>query len=225
MGPAGQDATDQRSLFARVLLAVVAGAALVHFAPSPALAHGPCGCLNPVLTSAGDQVRITGGPGRGQAGGTGWPAYRVVFNADPDDFGTMPSYLSSAYRVDAPTTTVLSRPRRQPTRKGRFRVPSGTPPGLYMVQIFDGSEGGSHSTFDYLHVVDRDEPEQGGVVGQDSAAVGQEPASPPAAQGGAPATAATRREGGEPWPLLGAVALASLGVGIAVGVRRGRRGS
>lgn len=225
MGPAVRHATDQPRLFARLLLAVVAGAALMHFTPSPALAHGPCGCLSPVLASTGDQIRITGGPGRGQAGDTGWPAYRVVFNADPDDFGTMPSYLSSAYRADAPTTTVLSRPRRQPTREGRFRVPSGTPPGLYLVQIFDSSEGGSHSTFDYVHVVDRDEPEQGGVVGQHSAAVGQEPASPPAAQQGRPATTSTPREGGEPWPLLGAAVLASLGVGIAVGVRRGRRAS
>jgi hypothetical protein len=37
--------------------------------------------------------------------------------------------------------------------------PRGTPPGLYMVLIFDGGEGGAHNTWDYLHVIDPAGPE------------------------------------------------------------------
>ncbi len=108
----------------------------------PAAGHGPCGCLQPVLTQVAAKVRITG------------PAYRVVFNPRPADLGIAPAYLTSAYRRDAPTVIVLSRSRKDPTRRGSFRVPK-TPDGLYMVLIFDGEEGGAHNTWDYLHVVDR----------------------------------------------------------------------
>jgi hypothetical protein len=129
-------------------------AALAALTTSPAAAHGPCGCLDPVLTQVGAKVRITGGPGVGQAKGSGWPAYRVVFNPRPTDLGIAPDYLTSAYRSDAPTVTVLSRSRKDPTRRGSLRVPT-TPDGLYIVLIFNGGEGGAHNTWDYLHVVDR----------------------------------------------------------------------
>lgn len=130
-------------------------AALVALTPSPAAGHGPCGCLDPVLAQVGTKVRITGGPGVGQAGGRGWPAYRVVFNPRPADLGIAPDYLTSAYRPEAPTVTVLSRSRKDPTRRGSFRVPK-TPDGLYIVLIFDGGEGGAHNTWAYLHVIDLD---------------------------------------------------------------------
>ncbi len=128
--------------------------------PSPAAGHGPCGCLDPILTQAGAKVRVTGGPGVGQARGGGLPAYRVGFNPRPTDLGIAPDYLTSAYRPEAPTVTVLSRSRKDPTRRGSFRVPK-TPDGLYMVLIFDGSEGGAHNTWDYLHVVNRARREPG----------------------------------------------------------------
>jgi hypothetical protein len=224
-----QDAADQPGARKPALLVAVAVIVLMGLGWSPALAHGPCSCLEPVQTPAGQQVRITGGPGRGQAESTGWPAYRVVFNPDPEDaeaWGIMPDYLASAYRADAPTTTVLSRPRRQPTREGRFRVPADAPPGLYMVQIFDGGEGGAHSTWSYVHVTDWEDPEQGGVVGQRNA-----PAGTPTTGQDASANTSTTQQGGTEWPLLGAVALAGFAVGIAalgaaLGVRRrARRGT
>jgi len=121
--------------------------------PSTAAGHGPCDCLEPVLTQVGAKVRLTVGPGSGEAGGRGWPAYKVIFNPRLADLGIAPDYLTSAYREDAPTVTVLSRSRRDPTRTGSFRVPK-TREGLYMVLIFDGSEGGAHNSWDYLHVVD-----------------------------------------------------------------------
>jgi hypothetical protein len=137
---------------ARRLVFALLAPAFAALTPPPAAAHGPCGCLNPVLAQVGTKVRITAGPGR--ASGRGWPAYRVVFNPRPADLGIAPAYLTSAYRPDGPTATVLSRSRKDPTRRGSFRVPK-TPDGLYMVLIFDGGEGGAHNTWDYLHVVDR----------------------------------------------------------------------
>jgi hypothetical protein len=79
----------------------------------------------------------------------------VVFNPRPTDLGIAPAYLTSAYRPEAPTVTVLSRSRKNPTRRGSFGVPK-TPDGLYLVLIFDGEEGGAHNTWDYLHVLDLD---------------------------------------------------------------------
>ena len=139
------------------LIGSVPALAVVNAAP--ATAHGPCSCVDPRIVEAGRQVRLTDGDGR-QAGGVGYPAYRVVFNPAPDDLGIAPQYLASAHRPDAPTTTVLSRSPRRPTRRGRFEVPEATPPGLYMVLIFDGEEGGAHNTWDYLHVVGRDGGEE-----------------------------------------------------------------
>ncbi len=128
--------------------------ALAVLNAAPAAAHGPCGCLDPRIVEPGSQVRLTASAGR-QAGGVGYPAYRVVFNPAPGDLGIAPPYLASAHRPDVPTTTVLSRSPRRPTRRGRFEVPGATPPGLYMVLIFDGEEGGAHNTWDYLHVTGR----------------------------------------------------------------------
>ncbi|CAA9485564.1 MAG: hypothetical protein AVDCRST_MAG69-1038 [uncultured Solirubrobacteraceae bacterium] len=143
----------------RALVALIGSvSALAVLTAAPAGAHGPCGCLDPRIVEAGSLVRLTDQQGR-QAGGAGYPAYRVVFNPARADLGIAPSYLASAHRPDAPTTTVLSRSPRRPTRRGRFEVPRATPPGLYMVLIFDGEEGGAHNTWDYLHVVGRDRGE------------------------------------------------------------------
>ena len=70
-------------------------ALVVLWNPATAVAHGPCGCLNPVVVQAGAQVRITETPA--QPEGVGWPAYRAVFNPRPSDFGIAPDYLASAY--------------------------------------------------------------------------------------------------------------------------------
>jgi hypothetical protein len=59
---------------------------------------------------------------------------------------------ASAYQRAAPTRTLLARAVRNPARRASYRVPA-VPPGVYLVLIFDGSEGGSHSTWDYFHVL------------------------------------------------------------------------
>ncbi len=140
----------------RAVVALIGSVSALAVLPAtPAAGHGPCGCVDPRIVGAGSQVRLAD-PAGCQAGGVGYPAYRVVFNPARDDLGIAPPYLASAHRPDVPTTTVLSRSPRRPTRRGRFEVPEATPPGLYMVLIFDGEEAGAHNTWDYLHVIGRD---------------------------------------------------------------------
>jgi hypothetical protein len=139
----------------RVALRVVSALALVAlWLPGSAVGHGPCECLHPVEVEAGGHVRV------------GYPAYRVIFNPRPVDLGIAPRYLASAYRADVPTTRVLSRSHHRPTRRGQFRVPTATPPGLFMVLVFDGEEGGDHNTWEYLHVIDRRDSEPAAVIAQ-----------------------------------------------------------
>lgn len=116
--------------------------ALVAMVASPgAEAHGPCECTFPQVVEPGQKVRT----------GT---AYMVIWNPAPRDFRkqTTPRDLASGYRSDAPTVTVLRRAPNKPLRRASFTVPHRTPPGLYFVLVFDGSEGGAHTTWDYLQV-------------------------------------------------------------------------
>jgi hypothetical protein len=181
--------------------------ALGVWTPAAAEAHGPCGCLNPKLVQPGGQVRLTDSAGR-QARGVGQPAYRVIFNPRPSDYGIAPMSLASAFRADAPTTTVIARPRHRPTRKGRFRVPKETPPGLYMVLIWDGGEGGAHNTWHYLHVTDRDDPDTRGVVAQRE--------EPPQRRDGdrPPLPAPGGSDASTPWPLILGIGLGGLTLGV-----------
>lgn len=126
-------------LACRLLLATLVLA--IALPVNRALAHGPCGCLFPSLGKPGTRMTITH-----------TPAYHVLFNPRPAQLGIAPKELASAYRPGAPTVTLLSRPRTKPIPRTTFRIPS-VPPGVYMVLIFDGSEGGAHNTWDYLHVL------------------------------------------------------------------------
>lgn len=173
-------------------------------------------------------MRLTDAAGHPAAGVVGYPAYRVDFNPRPTDFGIAPGYLASSYRADAPTTTVLSRPRREPTRTGRFRVPNGTPAGLYMVLIWDGDEGGAHNTWEYLHVVDRDESDGLGVVAQrDEPRPTAERLRPENATRSAQGNPTPEKPSGSssstPWSLIAAIGLGSLFLGAVGGRAAGRR--
>jgi hypothetical protein len=188
-------------------------AALVLAAAPAAAGHGPCTCLSPILVEPGQQVRLTDAVGR-QAGGAGYPAYRVVFNPRPSDFGIAPGYLAGAYRADVPTSTVLSRPREDPTRKGRFRVPPATPDGLYLVLIWDGDEAGAHNTWGYLHVANPDASAGRGVVAQ----------RPQATAAGASPPTKGSEDDATPWTLIAGTGLAGLFLGALAGRARSGRG-
>lgn len=131
--------------FRRPLLCVLTAAIVL---PPPAVAHGPCDCLKPSRAHSGERVRVSG-PARG--GSIGYPAYRILFNPRPRDLGIAPRRLAREYQPDAPTLTLLERPRTRPTRKAYFRVPQ-VPAGRYLVLIWDGEEGGAHNTWERLEV-------------------------------------------------------------------------
>ena len=203
----------------RALLVIFAAVVLMATSDvTPALGHGPCRCLDPRVSEAGGSVRVGFEVGIGEITGRGHPAYRVIFNPRPGDLGIAPRLLASAYRADVPTTTVMSRPRDRPTRRGRFRVPAATLPGVYMVLIFDGSEGGAHNTWEYLHVINPDEA-TAGVVARPRPT--RDPAAAPAGEGRRDASS---HESAGSWAVLGAVALACLLLAAAsLKWRRGRR--
>lgn len=129
--------------FAAVLLMLTG---VIGLNPTIASAHGPCECVFPVDVVAGQQISV----GR---------AEKVVWNPRPDDFQnqTSPVDLASGFRTDAPSEVVFESDR--PVRRARFSMPAETPPGIYFVLIFDGSEGGSHTTWDYVQVRGRPSPQ------------------------------------------------------------------
>jgi hypothetical protein len=122
-------------------------AAAWQISPPPAAAHGPCSCTWPVVVSPGGALRTGSG-------------YKAIWNPRPADFAnqTTPIELASGHRPDAPTRTVLQGSRSHPRRRMVVRVPRATPPGIYLVLVFDGSEAGWHTTWDYVQVPSRPTP-------------------------------------------------------------------
>ena len=128
-------------------MAVAASAFAVS--AGPVSAHGPCACLTPASGASGTTV----------AAATG--AYKVVFNPDRTDLGIGPKSLWEAHRPGVVATVVLRSPYTYSDLPLRgpveFRVPVA-PPGRYLVSIYDGSEGGSHYTWEYFRVTERQTP-------------------------------------------------------------------
>jgi hypothetical protein len=158
-----------------------------------AAAHGPCDCITPELGETGVRVRIAR-----------TTAFKVIFNPKPAQYGAAmrDTGYASAYQSGAPTATVLSLPRNRRQRNAKFRVPD-VPPGVYLVLIFDGSELGQHTTWDYYHVI-----------------------GPPPATRQAAATPPRAPEGGDDGvkvPVVG-LAVATLVLIALVAVTRGVRG-
>lgn len=134
-------------LRASSLVAVAASAFAVS--AGPVSAHGPCACLTPASGATGTTVSAATG------------AYKVVFNPDRTDLGIGPKSLWQAHRSGVVPTVVFRSPYKYsdlPLRDPvEFRVPTA-PPGRYLVSIYDGSEGGSHYTWEYFRVKERQTP-------------------------------------------------------------------
>lgn len=124
------------------------GTAIVLLLAAVASAHGPCDCLEPSRASPGDRVQVRGPT---LDGTVGYLAYRILFNPRQSDLGIAPPRLGQDHRPDAPTITLLDRPRTRPTRTASFQTPR-VPPGRYLVVIWDGEEGGAHNTWEHLVV-------------------------------------------------------------------------
>lgn len=85
----------------------------------------------------------------------------MVFNPDRTDLGIGPKSLWEAHRLGVVPTVVFRSPYKYSDLPLRgpveFRVPVA-PPGRYLVSIYDGSEGGSHYTWEYFRVNERQTP-------------------------------------------------------------------
>jgi hypothetical protein len=184
------------SLVGCVLIGSVAGNLV---GPPGASAHGPCRCLVPTLGVPGQKVTIAR-----------TPAYKVIFNPGPAAFGGAMRQVGyqSSYEPNAPTVTVVSRPRTQPKRRATFHVPKA-PPGVYLVLIFDGSERGTHTTWEYFHVLGRAPRSREQVISQ---------ARAPAERRQAPVTEDAGLSFGAAIVGVGALVVA-LGAGVALGRR------
>jgi hypothetical protein len=73
---------------------------------------------------------------------------RVVWNPSKLDLPLGPPALWSRHR-DGPTRELFR--SDEPTRDVAVRIPDARP-GVYLVATFDGSEGGSHYTWDFVRV-------------------------------------------------------------------------
>ena len=131
---------------------IVLTIALLALPAQAAQGHGPCQCSFPEVGEAGTKVK------------TRSAAYKVIINPRAEDFLIGPSGIESAYRPEAPRKVLLSRPKTRPLRGPSVRVPAAMPPGLYLILIFDGSEGGVHYTWDYFHVLGREPGATGGMT-------------------------------------------------------------
>lgn len=122
---------------------VAVAASAFAVSAGPVSAHGPCACLTPASGVTGTTVSAATG------------AYKVVFNPDRTDLGIGPKSLWEAHRPGVVPTVVFRSPYKYSDLPLRgpveFRVPVA-PPGRYLVSIYDGSEGGSHYTWEYFRV-------------------------------------------------------------------------
>jgi hypothetical protein len=158
----------------------------------PAVAHGPCGCIRPATATPGERLAST------------YPTIKIVWNPVPADLLIGPDYLGRDHVDGQPRVVLQEQP--QPA-SASFQVPA-TAPGLYLVLLYDGTEGGAHYSWDYI-------------------TVRPGPRSAPSAGPTAVTTAPARRGGRAGLALAGlsAALLSLLAVGIFVWARKHRRDS
>jgi hypothetical protein len=140
---------------AKVRLVVVI-AALLALPMQSAQGHGPCNCSFPEIGTGGAKVKIRS------------PAYKVIINPRAEDFLIGPAGLESAHRPDAPREVLLSLPETKSRRGVTVRVPAAMPPGLYLILVYDGGEGGQHYTWDYFHLLGPESADAGSEDGLDA---------------------------------------------------------
>jgi hypothetical protein len=117
--------------------------AVVLFSSPPAAAHGPCPrCIEPSTARADSKLRVD------------YPTFRAVWNPTRRvlTMGPRPNCYGCNLRLwrfhveDSPSSIVYDG-IRQPGFV--FRAPD-IEPGRYLVALFDGSEGGTHYTWDFV---------------------------------------------------------------------------
>lgn len=114
----------------------------------PAAAHGPCPtCVEPAQVSVGDPIDLD------------YKTYKALLNPNrrqltpgpkPYCYGCQLKLWRQRVAGVPPVELGVWRPRR-----AELRLPApDVPPGRYLIALFDGSESGTHYTWDFLRVTE-----------------------------------------------------------------------
>lgn len=130
----------------RTAVAVAVGLTASLWCAPTGEAHGPCPtCIEPGQVASGDELTVR------------YRTYKAVFNPirrqltkgpKPNCYGCLLGLWR--YRVEGVKAITLGS-WRPPRSKLRLKVP-GAPPGRYLIALFDGSEGGTHYTWDFVEI-------------------------------------------------------------------------
>jgi hypothetical protein len=110
---------------------------------APAQAHGPCYCLSTTGIRPAQRITVA----------RNYRVTKAVWNPNPFKL-TNPAlallYNGKFYHRREKTLTLLR--RTHPERGANLTVPSKVRPGKYLLALFDGTEGGTHYTWDVVKV-------------------------------------------------------------------------
>lgn len=121
---------------------LLAGALTVGAGPGTATAHGPCRCIEPRIAAPGDELTI---PVR---------TLRAIWNPTDADFNVeLGGFRLRNWRHNPASEAITLAESAKPTEPPLSVSVPKVPAGLYMLLVFDGSEGGTHFTWEYIWVV------------------------------------------------------------------------
>lgn len=116
-----------------------------------AAAHGPCRCIEPRIAAPGDRLTI--------------PVWtlRAIWNPTHDDFIVeLGELLQRNWRHNPASDAITLAESAKPTEPPLSVSVPHVPAGRYLLLVLDGSEGGTHFTWDYIRVVADDSAEANG---------------------------------------------------------------
>jgi hypothetical protein len=137
---------DLTGSFRRRLVIALCCSLFLLLIKTPAHAHGPCHCLSPIPAYPGQRVTVP----------TSYRVIKVVWNPDPTTLSNEALMLLPDGRFYHPERRTITLFASHKIRRGaKVNVPHGVLPGRYLLVIFDGSEDGTHYTWDVLRVRSR----------------------------------------------------------------------
>jgi hypothetical protein len=116
---------------------------VVVVSAAPAWAHGPCRCLSKKVLQPGQRITVA----------SNYRVTKAVWNPDPDKLANPALallYDGKFYHHGEKTLILLQRPHAK--RGAEMHLPSKLRPGRYVLVLFDGTESGTHYTWQVVRV-------------------------------------------------------------------------